>query len=436
MRVALLIVACAALRKRKPLPPPPSKPKSNVRGVVAVAGGTMVHMVLGTLYCWGNFIGYAPNYLKYFDKASGPPDALNMVPLAIVFQTLGLPFGAELNRVVGTRGAAMFGGLTVAFGVFASSFARRLSTFMVFYGVFFGLGIGFAYTAPMTAGWTYFPNRKGLVNGLVLMGFGAGGFIFNLVGSKLVNPEGLSPPYPAYVSDNFPMMLRRLGMLYAAIALVGGACVVSKEEPPRRLTSSVDKKVVTVGKTIPQALQSVTFYALYLIIMLTASAGLTFASVYKLFATSSLSGASDSFLATAGALGAVFNGLGRLFWAASVDSLGFKRPFAIMLALQAANTYLVPLADSLPAYLLATCVAFFCLGGTFSTAPTCCALAFGAQNAPRIYSLLFTAFACASIGGVEVAKQLVPNLGWTPVFKLLSAASVGALVVIPLLDVA
>ena len=74
--------------------------------------------------------------------------------------------------------------------------------------------------------------------------------------------------------------------------------------------------------------------------------------------------------------------------------------------------------------------------GRRSSAVTCCALAFGAQNAPRIYSLLFTAFACASIGGVEVAKQLVPNLGWTPVFKLLSAASVGALVVIPLLDVA
>lgn len=432
MRIALLLVACAALRKRKPLPPPP-QPKSTVRGVVAVAGGTMVHMVLGTLYCWGNFIGYAPDYLKYFSKTSGPPDALTMVPLAIVFQTLGLPFGAELNRIVGTRAAAMFGGLTVAFGVFASSFARRLSTFMVFYGVFFGLGIGFAYTAPMTAGWTYFPNRKGLVNGLVLMGFGAGGFIFNLVGSKLVNPEGLSPPYPAYVSANFPMMLRRLGMLYAAIALVGGACVVSKEEPTRRDTV---KTTMTVGKSVPQALGSITFYALYLIIMLTASAGLTFASVYKIFATSFLTGASDNFLATAGALGAVFNGLGRLFWAASVDTLGFKRPFALMLALQAANTYLVPLADSLPAYLLATCVAFFCLGGTFSTAPTCCALAFGAQNAPRIYSLLFTAFACASIGGVEVAKKLVPTLGWTPVFKLLSAASVGALVVLPLLDVA
>ncbi len=49
-----------------------------------------------------------------------------------------------------------------------------------------------AYTAPVINGWNWFPNRKGLVTGVIVAGFGSGGFIFNRVGSKLINPLGVS----------------------------------------------------------------------------------------------------------------------------------------------------------------------------------------------------------------------------------------------------
>lgn len=57
----------------------------------------------------------------------------------------------------------------------------------------FGIGAGTAYTAPMTAGWKWLPSQKGLVSGIILTGYGVGGFLFNLLGTKLFNPNNLNP---------------------------------------------------------------------------------------------------------------------------------------------------------------------------------------------------------------------------------------------------
>lgn len=404
-------------------------------GVSAVCGGFAVHMVLGTLYCWGNFIAYAPKYLQYFEPDSPTngerqPDALAVVPLIIVFQTIGLPLGAQLSRIAGERVAATLGGLTVALGVYLSSFARDLASFMLVYGAVFGLGVGCGYTAPMSAGWTWFPKRRGLVNGLVLLGFGTGGFVFNLLGSKLVNPLHLSPPYPPEVHAAFPHMLRSLAVWYATAAIVGGLLV----RPKRLKATTTDRPLESV--TVKSAITSQTFAALYIIVATTASAGLTSASIYKLFASTTFP--DDNFLAATGALGALSNGFGRLLWATMIDFFGFKKPFAAMLVLQAANTALTPAAANSAnkfLFLLSTCLAFFCLGGVFSMAPTCCAIAFGSANAPSIYSLLFSAFAVASLGGVQLAKKLVPIFGWTPVYHILAIASVAPFALLPKVQV-
>ena len=59
--------------------------------------------------------------------------------------------------------------------------------------------VGLGYTSPMIAGWKWLPNQKGLVSGVILTGFGAGGFFFNLIGTKFVNPNGLD-----VVAGKFP----------------------------------------------------------------------------------------------------------------------------------------------------------------------------------------------------------------------------------------
>jgi MFS family permease len=160
-------------------------------GQLCIFGGALGHLALGTLYCWGNFLSYIPTTLRFLDGAdkAGPPDALYVVSLSLVAQAMAMPFGPDLTRKFGPGGAFLFGTWMMAAGTYlASFFTHDLKKFMIFYSLMFGAGSGFAYTAPMSAGWKWLPQSKGLVSGGILTGFGFGGLFFSLIGSSIANP--------------------------------------------------------------------------------------------------------------------------------------------------------------------------------------------------------------------------------------------------------
>ena len=134
------------------------------RGPACVLGGAMAHLTLGTLYCWGNFLSYAPAYLRYFDgmeHIGSQPDAIYVLPLTILAQALAMPFGPSLVKVLGASGTMLLGSWIAALAVYLASYQVTLQKFILFYSLMFGAGAGLAYTAPMAAGWKWLPNSKG-----------------------------------------------------------------------------------------------------------------------------------------------------------------------------------------------------------------------------------------------------------------------------------
>ena len=406
-----------------------------LRGYASLAGGMLVHLVLGTLYCWGNFVSYVPPAMRRLDGAAAAPgspgDALIAFPLTILVQCGTMPFGARAVERFGPRAATLGGGGLVALGVFLASFATTLRAFLACYSGLVGAGIALAYTAPLVAGWSWFPDARGFVNGAVLMGFGAGGFFFNLLGTRLANPGGVPASggaFPDEIYANFPVMLRKLALVYGAVVAVGGSLVA-----PRPAAAAA---AAAADRTPARAIVlSRNFGVLYAATVLCASAGLTSASVYKVFATTR--GHGDGFLSGVGAVGALCNGLGRLAWGALVDARGFRGPFLAMLLAQAAVTAAAPAAANAGprAFLATVAAAFFCLGGIFSMVPSAVGLLFGRGDAARAYALLFNAFAVASLGGVSAAKALIPRLGWPALYHALAAATLAAAGLTLLLDV-
>ena len=218
-----------------------------------------------------------------------------------------------------------------------------------------GTGIGVGYNPPMVAGWSWFPDKKGMVNGIILTGFGAGGFIFNKIGASavctwarlpvditrtqnltmtltptlgtsIVNPDGLSTPFPPEVSAAFPTMLRKLAGMYAVMSIVGSLLIKRNDaiEAPAKGAAVPE----ATGIEFKDAIRSKKFFTLWLMILATAGPMLNMGNLYKKFAISSGSEAisSDVFQSTMGGIGAIFNGLGRLFWGAVVDVYGFEKP--------------------------------------------------------------------------------------------------------------
>lgn len=52
--------------------------------------------------------------------------------------------------------------------------------------------LGLSYTIPMYNCWKQFPQKKALVTGVILCGFGFGGMVFGLVATLVINPDNLS----------------------------------------------------------------------------------------------------------------------------------------------------------------------------------------------------------------------------------------------------
>ncbi len=77
--------------------------------------------------------------------------------------------------------------------VILASFANSWEVYVILTGIIYPIGIGLVYLVPILCGWEWFPLHKGLVSGLILSGYGLGGFIFGFISTKLVNPNNVKP---------------------------------------------------------------------------------------------------------------------------------------------------------------------------------------------------------------------------------------------------
>jgi MFS transporter, OFA family, oxalate/formate antiporter len=197
-----------------------------------------------------------------------------------------LPLGSILNKSIGVRNTILVGGTISFIGVYISAFATSLIQFIMSFSVLVGIGLGLAYIAPMDAAWKWYPQSKGLVTGIILSGFGTGGFFLNILGSHIANPDNLSlfrGLFPDEVYLNFPVLLRTLSMVFLFITII---CYFLITEP-RTATKQEDKKVEeTPGLDIYDAVRTVQFSVLWSMVFCSACAGLNASALYKQFAFS------------------------------------------------------------------------------------------------------------------------------------------------------
>jgi OFA family oxalate/formate antiporter-like MFS transporter len=402
----------------------PAEGNPIVRGTLVVAGGVLAHFILGTMYCWGNLLAYAPDSLLFFDglaHAGVTPDAVQVMPLGLVSLTLGMPVGARFNKWFGPRVTTFIGCALMALGTFLGSFQTRLLPFMLCYSVLAGFGTGMSYSTPMQASWTWFPSKKGLINGITLMGFGAGAFIFNKVGTGM-----------ALSGIAWGPMIRQLATMYAAVSLTGALLIKAKPAIAEAAPTEEDGTAIAAvtppetcdppGAEFKEAVTSKRFALLWVLGLMAFTPGLTILGLYKRFGmTSGGLIADDVFLSTIGGLGALANGAGRVFWGNLVDRLGYFRSYFATSTMTILLMLSLPFTVNAPSlFAAAVCGALFCLGGAIAMFVTVNAQVFGTRNAGEIYSLLFSAFALASVVGAKLTMALVASLGWSGIFKVLA----------------
>ena len=128
---------------------------------------------------------------------------------------------------------------------------------MACYAVIFPAGIGIVYWVPIMCGWEWFPDRKGLVSGLVVGGYGFGAFIFGYISTAIANPDDLKTAapedgsttdklFPQHVAEEVPHMFRTCLILWVLLALCGvvlvsGTPAFGQQEYIRQRREKIDK---------------------------------------------------------------------------------------------------------------------------------------------------------------------------------------------------
>ena len=209
---------------------PTSLPEKKVMNRwIVVIGAVLIQLALGTIYCWGNLTTYITPYL---DSQSAneitTKHTIFIFALGLFAFAATMILSGQLQHKIGPMKVGVLGGVLVTVGVVSSYFVTSFFGMLMTYGVIFGIGIGFAYVCPIACAAKWFPDKKGMINGIAVAGFGAGAFFFNLISTAFINREGVEV-ITLTQSDRVPGLFVLLGFIYLAM-IIGGSLLL--KNPP------------------------------------------------------------------------------------------------------------------------------------------------------------------------------------------------------------
>lgn len=355
------------------------------RWVIATAG-ILLQIALGAVYAWSVFRTPLVSQFKWSIAEVTLTFTISIFMLGVAAFFGGLWLNRQGPRVVAITGGALYG-----LGVFLASFsANKLWWLYLSFGVIGGIGLGFAYIVPVAVLVKWFPDRRGLITGIAVGGFGAGALITAPVATYLIQRVG--------VLDTFAY----LGIVYLIVTVVTGFFMVNPPEGylPKGWTPSASLVSQRAGGdyTLAQALHTWQWYALWLLLFLNTLAGISVIS-QEAPIFQELVGVTAVVAASMVGIASIGNAVGRVFWAWVSDFITRRMTFLVMFLLQVVLFWVLASANMVFGMTALTFVVLMCYGGGFGTMPAFAADYFGSKNVGPIYGLMLTAWGTASAVG-------------------------------------
>ena len=133
-----------------------------------------------------------------------------------------------------------------------------------------------------------------------------------------------------------------------------------------------------------------------------------------------ISGYSAAGAATVVGVLAIFNGGGRIIWAAASDFIGRMPAFAAMLGLSGICLLIIPHASNQALFFILAAIVYLCYGGGFGTMPATAGDYFGVKNAGAIYGLMLIGWSLGGIIGPIIASKLIgEDLNFTAAYTVI-----------------
>ena len=305
--------------------------KSLPRSVHAIMG-VIVLLFAGLVYAWTTFSKPLANLWSQ--------DLLTWTStIVMVFFCLGGFFGGQMQK----KGLSVKVNLVIAAILLFAGFlvtglvGNLTGSIIVIYlgfGLLGGLGAGLAYNAILSAVSGWFPDKQGLISGILLMGFGISAFLMGLLYASNVDQmdgKGGIPWYICFIAIGAgcfvfillgALILKKPGLDFVAPTPKGGKKSKSSTAPYEEVPTS-------------EMVKRTSFWLMFIWAILVSVAGLAVVFLGTPIATAAVPSLSDnaSLLAIIVGLISIFNGIGRIIFGGMFDKIGYKATLIIVCAM-------------------------------------------------------------------------------------------------------
>lgn len=382
--------------------------------------GVITMLFAGVLYAWSILksplateFGWGPSAL-----------ALNFT-IAMTFFCIGGLFGAQISKRSGHRVALVLAGVLSALGFVLTSFINNSSVGILYvtYGVLAGLGIGIAYNVTIATVSSWFPDKKGLCSGCLMMGFGASALVLGNVADIM---------FKSTIGWRTTYMI--LGIAIFVVLLMAGLILNKPSEKivlheEKTTQNNASESFEKQDFTSLQMLQRPSFWMAFLSISFLAAVGSSVISFAKDMTLSV--GAPEALAVSLVGVLSVCNGFGRILTGAIFDIIGRRKTMVcanIITICAAGVTLLAVTVGSLP-----LCIAGLCLTGvSYGACPTITAAFtssfFGMKHFSNNMALMTFTVMIGSFIATASNKVLEMTGGYPATFAMLLVFTIVALV--------
>lgn len=401
---------------------------------IFVYAALVMQLCLGVLYSWSVFRGPLEATNQWSKGVSIAPYRYSVLFFTISMIIAGFWQDKKGPKLVGSVGGALMG-----IGVLLSAFLWKSEWGLKFsYGILGGLGVGFAYVTPIATCVKWFPDKRGTIVGLAVLGFGAGSLIFAPLIEKLLGND------PAMWATTIPRTFMILAVIFF-ICVIGAAQFFKvppagwKPEgwtPPAAATTAAGA-VIKAELAPAEMIKTWQFYALWLVYFLGTSVGITAIGQAKPLIKELAAATAVMTGGTALGIMSAFNGVGRLAWGATSDKIGRKMTTICMfIGYVIACVFLLRNVQNFNQALAGLCVVGFCYGGYLAMMPSFTADFYGAKNIGANYGIVFTAWGIcgftvpAYFAGIVQAAKNAGNIaaGYNQVYYTLAGMCIVGIV--------
>jgi MFS transporter, OFA family, oxalate/formate antiporter len=386
---------------------------------IAVAGFLM-QMALGAVYAWSVF--RTPLTERFHWSIA---EVTLTFTISIFVLGVSAFFGGLWLNKSGPRVVALTGGFLYGLGVFLAGFsANHLYWLYASYGLIGGVGLGFGYIVPVAVLVKWFPDKRGLITGIAVGGFGAGALVTAPAATRLIQSVGVLQTF------------EYLGIAYLIVTMATGFFMQNPPAGwrPQGWTPSASLAAQRSARdyVLGDALKTWQWWALWLLLFLNTSAGISLISQEApIFRELAKVSAIDAGVMVG--VVSIGNAVGRIFWAAVSDVITRRWTFAVMFLLQVGLFLALPSIASAGLLTIVSFVILMCYGGGFGTMPAFAADYFGSKNVGPIYGLMLTAWGFASAFGPLLIAHLRQSSGSYATGLRVIAGIVAVSILLPLI---